>query len=74
MREGTSLAENRSMKSLKLDSFITELNKKQNNKEIKRIKSDSCEGVGEILRPFQLLFILFYTGIVSRSNEKLFMD
>lgn len=28
MREGTSLAENRSMKSLKLDSFITELNKK----------------------------------------------
>lgn len=71
MREGTSLAENRSMKSLKLDSFITELTKKQNNKEIKRIKSDSCEGVGEILRPFQLLF---YTGIVSRSNEKLFMD
>lgn len=56
MREGTSLAENRSMKSLKLDSFITELNKKQNNKEIKRIKSDSCEGVGEILRPFLLLF------------------
>lgn len=52
MREGTSLAENRSMKSLKLDSFITELNKKRNNKEIKRIKSDSCEGVGEILRPF----------------------
>lgn len=52
MREGTSLAENRSMKSLKLDSFITELNKKQNNKEIKRIKSDSCEGVREILRPF----------------------
>lgn len=51
MREGTSLAENRSMKSLKLDSFITELSKKQNNKEI-RIKSDSCEGVGEILRPF----------------------
>lgn len=37
MREGTSLAENRSMKSLKLDSFITELNKKQNNKEISLI-------------------------------------
>lgn len=53
MREGTSLAENRSMKSLKLDSFITELNKKQNNKEI---KSNSCEGVGEILRSFLLLF------------------
>ncbi len=62
MREGTSLAENRSMKSLKLDSFITELNKKQNNKEIKRIKSDSCEGVGEILRPFQLLFYIILYG------------
>ena len=71
MREGTSLAENRSMKSLKLDSFITELNKKQNNKEIKRIKSGSCEGdysgiaaIGKFIGFFVLLFGMLWLFMV----------
>lgn len=71
MREGTSLAGNRSMKSLKLDSFITELNKKQNNKEIKRIKSDSCEGdysgiaaIGKFIGFFVSLFGMLWLFMV----------
>lgn len=70
MREGTSLAENRSMKSLKLDSFITELSKKQNNKEI-RIKSDSCEGdysgiaaIGKFIGFFVSLFGMLWLFMV----------
>ncbi|RGG38216.1 hypothetical protein DWX96_09240 [Roseburia sp. AF22-2LB] len=59
------------MKSLKLDSFITELNKKQNNKEIKRIKLDSCEGdysgiaaIGKFIGFFVLLFGVLWLSMV----------